>query len=65
MKRLARILLRLFVDAPANLFGLCMMILGVVVLACGAVHSGIRALELWAFYDGDELARDRDDWKYR
>ena len=36
-----------------------------IVLAGNALYSGIRALELWALYDGDELMRDRDDWKYR
>ncbi len=65
MKRLARLLLRLIVDVPLILIALLMMPFVGIVLAGNAVYSGIRALELWALYDGDELARDRDDWKYR
>lgn len=65
MKRLARILLRLIVDVPLIVIGLMMTPAIAIVLAGNALYSGIRALELWALYDGDELVRDRDDWKYR
>lgn len=36
-----------------------------VIAAALAVQSGYRKLELWAVYDGDEDAREKDEWRDR
>lgn len=36
-----------------------------VIAAALAVQSGYRKLELWAVYDGDEDAREKDKWRDR
>ena len=36
-----------------------------VIFVAVAIGSAFSKFELWAYYGGDEKARDKEEWKYR
>lgn len=41
------------------------VIIATPIIAVAAIGGLWRKLELWAYYNGDEAARDRDNWRGR
>lgn len=63
MHRLAKSVVRVVLQLPLIFVMIVLLPFLLVAALVGGIRNAYRALELWAFYDGDEDARKKDEWK--